>query len=204
MATKVIPTKANLMAAKASLELAKKGYELLDKKRVVLIKEMMDLNKKAADLQQIIEDTFSKTYTALTDATVSMGTEAFYEVSKSIAHEKEFEIVSSSVMGVEIPVIKYEKEPLKTEYSLHRTTTAFDVASLDVNNLKYLIYELAEVESSVFRLAFEIKKTVKRANALDKKQIPKYERIVKEIEDTLAEKEREDFFRMKKVKSKKK
>lgn len=204
MATKVIPTKANLMAAKASLELAKKGYELLDKKRVVLIKEMMDLNKKAADLQLIIEDTFSKTYTALTDATVSMGTEALYEVSKSIAHEKEFEIVSRSVMGVEIPLIKYKKEPLKTEYSLHRTTTAFDVASLDVNNLKYLIYELAEVESSVFRLAFEIKKTVKRANALDKKQIPKYERIVKEIEDTLAEKEREDFFRMKKVKSKKK
>ena len=66
-----------------------------------------------------------------------------------------------------------------------------------------MIYELAEVENSVFKLAQEIKKTQKRANALDKIQIPKYTKIVKEIENILQEKEREDFFRLKKVKDKK-
>ncbi|MDU2384355.1 MAG: V-type ATP synthase subunit D, partial [Finegoldia magna] len=50
----------------------------------------------------------------------------------------------------------------------------------------------------------EIKKTQKRANALDKIQIPKYEQSIKDTEDILAEKEREEFFRLKMVKKKKK
>lgn len=106
-------------------------------------------------------------------------------------------------MGVEIPEIKYKKENIKAEFSIHKTTTAFDEASVDMHNITYLIYELAQVETSVFRLAQEIKKTQKRANALNKIQIPKYTEIVTEIENILAEKEREDFFRLKKVKDRK-
>ncbi|MDO5714930.1 MAG: V-type ATP synthase subunit D, partial [Tissierellia bacterium] len=92
---------------------------------------------------------------------------------------------------------------LKADYSFHETTTAFDKAVVDLREIRYLIYELAQVETGVFRLAEEIKKTRKRANALDKIQIPKYKSIVTEIENILAEKEREDFFRLKKVKNKK-
>lgn len=203
MATKVIPTKANLIAAKSYYDFALKGYELLDKKRTVLIKEMMDLNKKAIVLQEKIEVAFEESYKALTDATITMGSESIYEISHSIAKEDSYDIVTKSVMGVEIPQIKYKKNDLKTEYSFYQSTTAFDTASIDMHNIRYLIYELAEIETGVFRLAQEIKKTVKRANALEKIQIPKYEKIVKEIEDTLAEKEREDFFRLKKVKDRK-
>ena len=54
MATKVVPTKANLLAVKAQLSFARKGYELLDRKRTVLIKEIMELNKKAENLQEEI------------------------------------------------------------------------------------------------------------------------------------------------------
>ncbi|MBP2024629.1 V-type ATP synthase subunit D [Peptoniphilus stercorisuis] len=203
MAKKIVPTKANLIATKSALNFAKKGYDLLDKKRTVLIKEMMDLNKRAMKLQEVIEKTFEESYTALEDATITMGSESMYEIAKSTPKEKEYEIISRSVMGVEIPEIKYEKEGLKTEYSIHKTTTAFDEATVDMINIEYLIYELAQVETSVFRLAQEIKKTQKRANALDKIQIPKYTDIVNEIENILAEKEREDFFRLKKVKDRK-
>lgn len=68
--------------------------------------------------------------------------------------------------------------------------------------VRFLTYELAEVETKVYKLAMEIKKTQKRANALEKIQIPKYKALVKNIEETLEEKEREDFFRLKRVKSK--
>lgn len=203
MATKVIPTKANLLQTKASLEFAKKGYDLLDKKRTVLIKEMMDLNKKAAEIQNKIVVEFAKTYRALEDATITMGTESIFEVSKAVPIEDDYEVKFRSVMGVELPKVKYEEKERRAEYSFHRTTSAFDEASIDLHVVKYLIYELAEVENSVFKLAQEIKKTQKRANALDKIQIPKYTKIVKEIENILQEKEREDFFRLKKVKDKK-
>ena len=63
---------------------------------------------------------------------------------------------------------------------------------------------MAQIENSAFKLAVEIKKTQKRANALEKIQIPRYTREIKFIQEVLEEKEREDFFRLKKVKAKKK
>jgi V/A-type H+-transporting ATPase subunit D len=59
------------------------------------------------------------------------------------------------------------------------------------------------VEDSVYKLAMEIKRTQKRANALQNIQIPKYEALVKMISEVLEEKEREDFFRLKVLKKKK-
>jgi V/A-type H+-transporting ATPase subunit D len=203
MSKKLAATKANLLALKDSYNFATKGYDLLDKKRTVLIKEMMDLNKEAAELQEKIEIAFKKSYESLIEATITMGSGPVYEMSHSIAIEEEYEIISKSVMGVEIPKIKYKVEEPKTEYSLHNSTVAFDKASLDMHDIKYLIYQLAELETGIFRLAQEIKKTGKKANALEKVQIPKYKKMINEIENELEEKERDDFFRLKKVKDRK-
>jgi len=203
MPTKVTPTKANLIAAKGALELAEKGYDLLDKKRTVLIKEMMDLNKNAGKLQKEIEKKFKESYKELVDATISMGSMSLKEMGESVELEEDYDIISRSVMGLELPKIKYEKKKVEADYSLHKSNAAFDRAKINIAEILPYIYELAEIETSVFRLAKEIKKTAKRANALDKIQIPRQQSIIREIDDILAEKEREDFFRLKKVKNKK-
>ena len=57
------------------------------------------------------------------------------------------------------------------------------------------------VENSAYRLANNIKKTQKRANALQNITIPNYEVLVKTIENALEEKEREEFTRLKVIKS---
>lgn len=201
---KITPTKANLIKAKNSLEFAKKGYELLDRKRTVLIREMMSLIGKSSELQGQIDLEFTKAYEALRLANITMGTEAVNEIAKAIEKENDFDIIYKSVMGVETPIIKRVETPFTPEYGLYRTNPAFDQAVLNFRFIGKIIYGLAEVESSVYKLAIEIKKTQKRANALNKIQIPKYEQIIKYIDEVLQEKEREDFFRLKKVKSKKK
>ena len=203
MAIKVTPTKANLIASKNALVLAEKGYDLLDKKRTVLIKEMMDLNKNAKALQDEIEEKFEMSYSELVMATISMGALSLKDMGEDAPMEKEYEIISRSVMGLELPKVKYGKIDTRADYSLHKSNAAFDRAKINISEILPVIYELAEIETSVFRLANEIKKTAKRANALDKIQIPKYKHIISEIEEILAEKEREDFFRLKKVKNKK-
>lgn len=198
---KMTPTKANLIKAKNSLSFAKKGYELLDRKRTVLIREMMSLIDEASTLQEKIDLEFSKAYEALKIANITMGKESVDEFSKSIYKEEDFSIQFNSVMGVETPVIKRPNTPFTTEYGFFRTNPAFDKAVLKFTDIKEIIYELAEVENSVYKLALEIKKTQKRANALDKIQIPKYSTTIKYIEEVLEEKEREDFFRLKRVKA---
>ena len=67
-------------------------------------------------------------------------------------------------------------------------------------NFKIISVVLAEVENSVYRLANEIKKTQRRANALKNIIIPQFEQTVKFISDALEEKEREEFSRLKVIK----
>ena len=69
--------------------------------------------------------------------------------------------------------------------------------------MKKITTELAEVENSIYRLSVAIRKTQRRANALQNIIIPRNERIVKFISDSLEEKDREEFSRMKVIKSQK-
>jgi len=201
---KMIPTKANLMKCEDMLEFSQKGFELLDKKRNILIQEMMTLVDRAKKIQIQINDGFKEAYDSLENANILMGSNKVEQISEAIIQENDYKILLTSVMGVEIPKLKYSKEKPHASYSFFRTNASFDNAVLKFNELKYMIYELAEVETSVYKLAEEIKKTRKRANALEKIRIPRYETIIKEIEEILEEKEREDFFRLKLIKNKKK
>lgn len=60
--------------------------------------------------------------------------------------------------------------------------------------------QLAEVETSIYRLADAIKKTQKRANALENIVIPGLDETIRFITDALEEKEREEFARLKVIK----
>lgn len=203
MAINVAPTKSNLIKAKNSLTFSKKGFELLDKKRTVLIKEMMSLINKAKEVQDRVSITFKEAYKALEFVNITHGVKNVEEISLSIAKEEEFDILLKSVMGVEIPKVMYEKRELEPQYGFFRTNPVLDNTIAKFTEVKYLIYELSEIENSVFKLAMEIEKTQKRANSLEKIQIPKYTNQIKFIQEVLEEKEREDFFRLKKVKNRK-
>lgn len=201
---KLAPTKANLMKSKSMLSFSKKGYDLLDRKRNVLIREVMGLVSRAENIQTLISSIFEEAYESLQYTNIIIGTNIVRELAASISNGEDYDILLKSVMGVEIPKIKYEKIPLQPAYGLFRTNATFDNALAKFDEVKYLLYELAEIETTVYKLAMEIKKTQKRANGLDKIQIPKYTEVVHDIENALEEKEREDFFRLKKVKQKQK
>lgn len=199
----VVPTKANLLRAQASLEFSLRGYELLDKKRNVLIREMMGYMDRAKVLQERMGKVFETAYDSLRKANVTMGISAVEDIALAIPESTDFSIDFKSVMGVEVPVISYEHQDIKPTYSMIRTNAAMDQVYEKFNEVKYLIYELAEIENSIYKLAVEIKKTQKRANSLQNIQIPKYRELVKSLSEVLEEKERDDFVRLKMVKKKK-
>ncbi len=203
MQENIAATKANLIAAQSALDFSRKGFELLDKKRNVLIRKLMEFMDRAKDIQQKMQEVFRDAYEALTVANITLGINEVNEVAQSIPKETEFNILTYSVMGVEIPEIRYEKHEIVPYYSFYHTNTALDVALQNFQQVKYLLYELAEIEDSVYKLAIEINRTQKRTNALKNIQIPRYEELVKFISEVLEEKEREDFFRLKVLKRKK-
>jgi V/A-type H+-transporting ATPase subunit D len=202
MAIAAAPTKANLIKARSALALSRKGFELLEKKRNVLIREMMELVDKAKTIRKDLNDEIADAYQALQEANIMMGLLDVNDITNSIPADENFEVLLRSVMGVDIPSVIYSRQDLKPTYGFYNSNIAFDIARQKFMEVRYRIYELAELENSIFKLAKEIEKTNKRTNALEHIQIPKYQEQVKHIQEVLEEKEREDFFRLKRVKKK--
>jgi V-type ATPase, D subunit len=203
MIQNIAPTKSNLLRTKDNLNLSRTGYNLIDKKRTVLIKEMMQQIEKAKEIQSDVKELFEKAYDVLQEANITMGVRQVQDIALSIDKAEHFDITYKSIMGLDVPTVKYEKPVLRPHYSMYMTGEAIDEAIMIFQKIKNLTYRLAETENTVYKLSIEIKKNQKRANALEKMQIPNLEETVKYISESLEEKEREDFYRLKKIKKRK-
>ena len=200
MNLKAVPTKGNLIAAKNSLKLAKQGYELMDKKRNILIRELMDMTDKAKEIQAEIDITFKEAYESLEKANIEMGITKVEEAAQSIPEEQSVKIKVRSIMGTEIPYVDYEPDSREPIYAFMGSKQSLDMARESFLKVKDLTIRLSMIENAAYRLAMNIKKTQKRANALKNITIPQTETIIKTISDALEEKEREDFIRLKVIK----
>ena len=194
----ILPTKGNLMAAKRSRTLAQTGYELMDRKRNILVREMMELMDDAARVQKEIDVVFQEAYDALARANIRLG--ICDKAAEAVAVDDSLNIRWRSVMGVELPRIPDESAPPSPEYGLSFTSSELDDAYAKFRKVKDLIREMAEVETSIYRLAQAIKKTQKRANALQNIVIPGFDTTIRVITEALEEKEREEFVRLKVIK----
>ncbi len=194
----IIPTKGNLLALKRSLALARLGFELMDRKRNILIREMMGLIERAEELQSRIDGTFRVAYAALQSANITLGICSALAETMPIDQSVSFRM--RSIMGVEIPVVQVSKEKSPKSYGFSLSNSLLDRATDEFHKVKLLTAELAELETSIYRLAFAIKKTQKRANALQNIIIVNQMADVKFITEALEEKEREEFVRLKVIK----
>lgn len=195
------PTKGNLMLAKNSLALARQGYDLMDKKRNVLLKELMALIDEAKDIQEQIDTTFTRAYACLQRANIEHGISKVHELAFTVPIEDSIRIQTRSIMGTEIPHVKYDEKKNDLTYSFVNTMESIDIAREAFREVKDLTIKLSMVENSAYRLATNIKKTQKRANALKNITIPMYTNLVRNINNALEEKEREEFTRLKVIKS---
>ncbi|HBD74443.1 MAG TPA: V-type ATP synthase subunit D [Acholeplasmataceae bacterium] len=198
MSRKVIPTKGNLMRLNARIKLATKGYELMDRKRNILVREMMSILNEVKELRKTITTKFKTAYKALQDANITLGIVS--DIAKSIPVNDGLSIKYRSVMGVEIPKVSHEAEHIRLTYGFGATNTKFDYAYKTLLELRTMIVTLAEIDNATYRLANAIRKTRKRANALNQIVLPQLTSDIKFIKDTLEEREREAFSRQKMIK----
>ena len=96
--------------------------------------------------------------------------------------------------------MKYDAKQNDLTYSFSTTHESIDIAREAFREVKDLTIKLSMVENAAYRLATNIKKTQKRANALKNITIPMYSNLVYTINNALEEKEREEFTRLKVIK----
>ena len=194
------PTKGNLMLAKNSLALAHQGYDLMDKKRNILLKELMGLIDEAKEIQEEIDSTFTRAYACLQRANIEHGISMVQQLAFTVPIEDSIRIQTRSIMGTEIPYVKYDAKQNDLTYSFSTTYESIDIVREAFRDVKELTIKLSMGENAAYRLATNIKTTQKRANALKNITIPMYSNLVYTITNALEEKEREEFTRLKVIK----
>jgi V/A-type H+-transporting ATPase subunit D len=198
------PTRMELLSLKNRTKLAVKGHGLLKEKRDALIKEFFDILDRVKGVREAAERSLKEANEALLEAQIAMGDLAVKKASLSVKESIDVDIKSRSVMGVSVPVTNVKMEErsiIDRGYSFSDTTIQLDEAAKKFEeSIKFLI-ELGEVEKTIFLLAEEIEATKRRVNALEHIMIPRFENTEKYIDMRLQEMERENFVRLKMIRS---
>lgn len=196
------PTKGNLKIIEDKLTLSRSGFELLDKKQNILLKEMMNFIKKTKEVQEKINLVFDSAYSALIFSNLELGINNVEQLSYAVKINDSININYRNIMGVEIPIIlEAEEKDEVPPYSFKNSSSSLDEAILLFRNARKLTAFFAQIETSIFRLADSIKKTQKRTNSLKNIMIPRFEEEIKFILNSIEEKEREEFSRLKIIKN---
>lgn len=195
------PTKTNLLRLKNDLNFAKQGYELLDQKRNILIIELLSLVDQTTDYQNRVDDALAQAYQALEEAVLDMGKLKVQYLTGAVNITTDIVIRSRRVMGVSLPVVETEFKERPPYYSPMGTSFWIDSSINFFKQTLGLLGRLSELKISVLRLANEVKKTIRKVNALEKIAIPDLKETVHFIQSRLEENERDMFVLMKMVKS---
>jgi V/A-type H+-transporting ATPase subunit D len=196
----VPPTKSSLLVIRRSLAFAKEGYELLEQKRQILVLELMRRVESARTAQGDADRAMAAAFQALREAALRSGTEALVRESLGIRREHHLEAHSRSVMGTDIPAITFRHVEAKPEFSMGAGSALSDDVMRRFTEALDAVAKLAEIENAVSRLAYEVRRTQRRVNALEKIFIPDYKETVTYIQDVLEEREREQLVVMKMAK----
>lgn len=200
MAKRLAPTRGNLVKLEKSIRQAQNGHDLLEQKRSVLMMELVKYIDVAKTVQKDVPTVFAGAYGALQRANISLGIDTVEDIAGTVPVVENLVVRLRSVMGVEIPEIDELSLDVKPSYSFRGSSSAMDDAYQSFHRVLLLILQLAMVETGVFRLAVQIRKTHRRVNALEKVVIPSGYEDIRFINGVLEEGEREDFVRMKAAK----
>jgi len=198
----ISPTRTNLIRLKKEIRFAKEGYAILDRKREALTGELVRVAKEADTLQKDVWALLETAYAAMEKARLVMGSDHVEWASLAVNKTVEVHMRLRGIMGVAIPQIESRGEPPELLYSPGDTAAVLDEASAAFREVLIKIPQLSMLTAAVWRLANELKKTQRRVNALQHVFIPQYQHQIEFIVSSLEEREREETFRLKWLKTK--
>jgi V/A-type H+-transporting ATPase subunit D len=203
MSQDVKPTRSEELRLKERIELAENGHDILEKKRDGLIHEFMQVIDDARDVNEELADLYSEARDKLLLAKVYDGEDTLKANALNVTEEPLIRAEQQNIMGVVVPEIEsieVQKNILNREYGITSSTSRIDSTADKHEELLEKVVEAAETQTKILKLLEEIEKTKRRVNALEHKTIPDMKDAKDYVSQTLREEEREETFRMKKIK----
>ena len=199
----VSPTRMDLLDIRKKLVLAEKGHKLLEEKRDALVEKFFGVIHTRNELVKQLDDNFKESFQSLIQAQMILGEKKVEEISYVAPEVGGVDFETDNIMGVKIPKINPENitTEIQPSYGFIETCSKLDDTQKKFKQILKKLIEFADLEGSIKSLAVEIEKTKRRVNVLENNLIPKLHATRKYIEMQLEEREREDFFRRKRIKA---
>jgi len=201
----VKPTRSELLEIKKKIKLTKSGYKILKMKRDGLILEFFKILEQAKGIREKVNHDYQEAMERIAVAKAVDGAIAVQSASFALKVHPELSLRSKNIMGIVVPEIEATaiRVPMdKRGYGVIGTSVYIDEAAKSFESLIETVIEAAEIETTMKKLLDEIEKTKRRVNALEFKVIPELEEAQAFIRLRLEEMERENTFRLKRIKQK--
>lgn len=201
VASDIRPTRLEYIRTKRRILIAKKGLNLLKLKRQALILEFFNTSKTAAALRGSLQSELIKGYESIRMAEMLVGTMQLENEAMKISQMRNLQIESKSIMGVHIPKLTGGERELLAEHLLE-LPASINEAIRSFQKVHKIVLEVAEKETALRKLLYEIERTKRKYNAIENVLIPRLLAAVKFITFRLDEMERDTFIMLKTVKRK--
>jgi V/A-type H+-transporting ATPase subunit D len=199
------PTRSELLEVKRKIKMTKGGYKILKMKRDGLILEFFKILEEAKQVREEVTKQYELAMQKIAIATAVDGEIAVKSASFALTDRPEIKLRSKNVMGLVVPEIdatSIKKSMDKRGYGVIGVSSYIDEATSAFEDLVETIIKAAEIETTMKKLLDEIEKTKRRVNALEFKVIPELQQAEAFIRLRLEEMERENIFRLKRIKQK--
>ncbi len=199
------PTRSELLEVTKKIRLTQNGHKILRLKRDGLILEFFKILDQAKDLRLEIARRYKVASEKIAIASAVDGVIAVRSASYALTGHPDIQLRSRNLMGVVVPEIRSSKivAPITERgYGIIGTSPRIDEATEAYENLVETVVKAAELETTMKKLLEEIERTKRRVNALEFKVLPDLQEVERFIRFRLEEMERDNTFRLKRIKDK--
>lgn len=205
MAQDIKPTRSELIATRRRIKLSQTGHKLLKMKRDGLMYELFNILPKVREIRNDLVKMYRDSLQRMAIAEAVEGRIGVKSVAYTEKNTPTIVMGEKNIMGVVVPTVKGQqvRKPLHMRgYGVIGTSPHVDEVVDAYEGLVDQIVLAAELETTMKRLLEDIEKTKRRVNALEFKVIPELKKTAAFIAFRLEEIERENIFRLKKIKQK--
>ncbi|HET9701970.1 MAG TPA: V-type ATP synthase subunit D [Burkholderiales bacterium] len=193
---RIPPTKSGLLALRRQVLFLEEGHGMLERKRELLARlvyeRLGEYRRVRAEARRALEEA----YRWLALAQMRMGSQVLRQSARGLPPALDVNILPRSNVGVEYPAVTAQPRSI-TPVGLMWTDPTFDHARERLQRAALLMARLGELETAMWRLLAEQRKTQKRVNALKYNVIPRYHATIHFIQSALEEEERNTLFQIK-------
>jgi V/A-type H+-transporting ATPase subunit D len=199
------PTRSELLEVTRKIRLTRNGHKILKLKRDGLILEFFKILDQAKDIRAEIARGYKEAQEKIAIANAVDGVIAVRSAAYALTIHPDIQLRSKNLMGVVVPDIRSSRivAPLDERgYGIIGTSPRIDEAADAYEKLVETVVKAAELETTMKKLLEEIERTKRRVNALEFKVLPDLEEVERFIRFRLEEMERDNIFRLKRIKGK--